>query len=617
MIDFNLEYLYSTNQEQNISLDNSRTLLVYQKAVKENFAFLKKTTSFDDLLAKSISLANSQGFLVPISELHTNDEQLIQKLSQWREENTFAYPSQFPVTPETTKTWLRKSLLDIDDRLLFLVLDRFGQPVGHLGLANGLNAESEIEIDNVLRGIELSQPGIMTQSMQALIKWTEEIISPNIISLKVFYDNKRAIEFYQKIGFKESGLIPLRQHIFDDGISYQPLLDGDINSPDSYFVRMVYHSSEIVDTSSVILTAGPSISAREVSYVLDAAKNGWNHQHRDYINRFEYGFADYLGIKKALITNSCTCAMHLALVTLGIGSGDEVIVPDLTWVATANAVMYVGATPIFVDIEPDSWCLDPIAFESAITERTKAVMPVHLYGHPARMDKIMEIARRHHLYVVEDAAPAIGAEVHGQKVATYGDFAAFSFQGAKLLVTGEGGMLVTNNEELYQKAWAIWNQGCLPGTFWVTQNGYKYRMSNLQAAIGLGQLERVDELIEAKRRIFSWYVEGLKNVSEVQLNYETEWARSIYWMSSLYLNETSGLSRDDLRTELKQRNIDTRSVFPAISQYPFWNRKQVPSPNALRVGNQAINLPSGVCLKRAEVNYICNSIKDILHAHRK
>ena len=277
-------------------------------------------------------------------------------------------------------------------------------------------------------------------------------------------------------------------------------------------LRMIYSPVRKVDGSEMILTAGPSISAREASYALDAARNGWNRQMDDYIKRFEASFAEYVGTKYAMSTSSCTGALHLALAALEIGPGDEVIVPDLTWVATANAVLYVGATPIFADIESDSWCLDPASFEAAITKRTKAVIPVHLYGHPARMDKIMEIARRHKLYVVEDAAPAIGAEFQGQKTGTFGDFAAFSFQGAKLVVTGEGGMLVTNNDELYAEGSVIWDQGRQPGTFWINQRGLKYKMSNIQAAFGLGQLERVDELIEAKRRNFIWYQEGLKDV---------------------------------------------------------------------------------------------------------
>jgi len=239
-------------------------------------------------------------------------------------------------------------------------------------------------------------------------------------------------------------------------------------------------------------------------------------------------------------------------------------------------------------------------------------MPVHLYGHPARMDKIMEIARKHNLYVIEDAAPSIGAEFQGQKTGTFGDFAAFSFQGAKLVVTGEGGMLVTNSDELYKKVHTIWDQGRTPGTFWINEIGWKYKMSNIQAAIGLGQLERVDELIEAKRRIFSWYAEGLKGVSYVELYHELPWARSIYWMCNIVLDEYAGITRDELRKTLKTRNVDTRPVFPAISQYPIWPKPQQPQLNALRIGNQGINLPSGVCLKHEEVEYVCNCIRGIL-----
>ncbi|TAF90105.1 MAG: GNAT family N-acetyltransferase [Oscillatoriales cyanobacterium] len=587
-------------------------MAVYKKAVKKEFTFLKKTQNFDDLLAKSIVFQDKQCYLVPVCELHTTDEQLISQLAQWRIDNSALYPSQSQITIEGTKQWLRNSLLNVEDRILFLVLDPYGNRIGHLGFANGINEKYELELDNVVRGIQGSHPGIMSNAVKALFDWAKDTLGCRSFYLRTFSDNHKAIAFYKKLGFKEDKLIPLRRHEEGESVYYRDFDGLDQAEPDKYFLRMVYAPKIIIDGSNIILTAGSSMSAREVSYVVDAVRYGWNHKFKDYINKFENSFAEYLGVKYALNTSHCTHAMHLALATLEIGPGDEVIVPDITWVATADAVLYVGATPIFADVELDSWCLDPVSFESKITDKTKAVMPVHLYGHPARMDKIMEIARRHNLYVVEDAAPAIGAECQGQKVGTFGDFAAYSFQGAKLLVTGEGGMLVTNNEELYKKAWALWNMGTLPGTFWATQKGYKYRMSNIQAALGLGQLERVDELIEAKRRIFSWYDEGLKDVPHVKLNYETNWARSIYWMSSIFLEETAGVTRDQLREELKKRNVDTRPVFPAISQYPFWNKPQTPQPTALRVGNQAINLPSGVCLKREEVDYICQCLQEIL-----
>lgn len=365
--------------------------------------------------------------------------------------------------------------------------------------------------------------------------------------------------------------------------------------------------------SKLILTAGPSISALEISYAYDAAKNGWNSEWSKYLTKFEKEFAKYVGVKYALATSSCTGALQIALMSLDIGPGDEVIVPDQTWVATANAVRYVGAIPVFADIELDTWNIDASSIETLITPKTKAVIVVHMYGHPARMSKILEVARKHGLKVVEDAAPAIGAEWQGKRCGSFGEFAAFSFQGAKLLVTGEGGMLVTNDDALYEKAKKVWDQGRNPSkVFWIDGDGVKFKMSNIQAALGLGQLERADELIEMKRRLFNWYEEGLADVPHIRLNKEVEGARSIYWMSSLFLDESAPIDRDELIKQLKARNIDTRPVFPAISQYPIWPRPQTPQPTALRVGFRAINLPSGVRLNKAEVMYVCRKIAELI-----
>jgi perosamine synthetase len=590
----------------------SRSLAVYQQAVRKNFSFLKQTIALDDLYAKSIALGHGKGYLLPVCELHASDKVLIAQLADWRAENAFAYPSQFPVTIDGTAFWLRNKLLDVEDRLLFLVLDPYGRAVGHLGYANALNDQCEMEIDNVVRGVKDENKGIMFSAMQSVLDWAEELIGPRRIFLRVFSDNDHAIQFYRKLGFVDGELLPLRKFVEGDDVYYRPITAEDYQPADKFFLRMNYAPQRLVDGSERILTAGPSVSARESSYCLDAARNGWNHHWADYIKKFESTFAEYVGTKYALSTSSCTGALHIALAALGVGPGDEVIVPDITWVATANAVLYVGATPVFADIDPDHWCLDPSSFESLITERTKAVIPVHLYGHPAPIDRIMEIARLHHLYILEDAAPSIGAECRGKRVGTFGDFAAFSFQGAKVAVTGEGGMLVTDNEELYRKVYTIWDQGRVPGTFNINHNGWKYKMSNLQAAFGLGQLERLDELVEAKRRIFSWYAQDLYGVPNIQLNQEMSWARSIYWMTSLMLGENARLSRDELRDALLKRNIDTRPVFPVISQYPIWPRKQAGQPVARRVSERAINLPSGVCLKREQVAYICRCIREII-----
>ena len=599
----------TTYQEQ--SLSSARQNAVYRRAVEKNFSFWKHIDRLDQLMATSLLLPRSRGYLVPVCELHAGDPALVAQLSQWRRENAFAYPTQFPVTDAGTAAWLRARLLDVPDRLLFLVVDKFGNRIGHLGYASCLNDAGEMEIDNVVRGVKTGYPGIMCEAMQVALDWAEEKIGPQSIFLRVFQDNQHAIDFYRKLGFEDERVLPLRKLVQGDTISYLPVAEGDCSPADKSFLRMVYRPAK-QSGDCLILTAGPSISAREAWYTLDAARLGWNRNWNGYIERFERSFAEYIGVRHALSTSSCTGALHIALLALGIGPGDEVIVPDITWVATANAVHYVGATPVFADIEPDSWCLDPVSFEDKVTPRTKAVIPVHLYGHPARMDSIVEIARKHGLYIVEDAAPAIGAEFRGRKTGTFGDFAAFSFQGAKLLVTGEGGILLTDNQELYDRAHTIWDQGRRPGTFWIQETGYKYKMANVQAALGLGQLERVDELIESKRRIFSWYEAGLDGLAGISLSREQPWARSIYWMSSILVDPGAPVTRDEMRQRLRERNVDTRPVFPAISQYPVWTVPQQPQPVARRVGDQGINLPSGVCLKREQAAYVCRSIREVL-----
>lgn len=583
-----------------------------QRAVRDCFAFMKKTNALDDLLAKSIPLRDGEGYLVAVCDLHLDDRELIEKLARWRSENSDAFPTRFPVTLEGTASWLRSRLLDVEDRILFLVLDRFGSAIGHLGFANAINPGCQLEVDNVVRGVSGARPGIMGRALKALLDWATEMLMPSEIYLRVFSDNAHAIEFYRKLGFVAGARIPLIARRGDSSVSFSERLPSDTTEPDAHFLRMVYQPQPEPVGATLISTAGPSISAREASYALDAARYGWNSRHSGYIQAFERRFAEHVGVRYAISTSSCTGALHIALAALGIGPGDEVIVPDLTWVATGNAVLYTGATPVFADVQRDSWCLDPDSLQASITERTRAVIPVHLYGHPAAMDRIMAIARERGLHVIEDAAAAAGAELGGRGVGTFGDFAAYSFQGAKLLVAGEGGMLVTNDESLYRRAHSCWDQGRKPGTFWIAERGLKYKMSNVQAAIGLGQLERVELLVEAKRRIFDWYAEALEGVPFIELNHETSWARSTYWMTSVVLHELAPLSRDELIAELRARNVDSRPVFPAISQYPIWPRPQTPGPVSRSLGRQGINLPSGVRLRRDEVCYVAAALREAL-----
>jgi perosamine synthetase len=367
-----------------------------------------------------------------------------------------------------------------------------------------------------------------------------------------------------------------------------------------------------------ILTAGPSITEREIQYVKDAVEQGWNEHHSDYIHRFEQVFADYVGTRHALSTSSCTGALHLSLLALGLGPGDEVLVPEITWIATASAVRYVGATPVFVDVEPDTWCLNPESARRAITPRTKAIIPVHLYGHPVDMTAVTELAQENNLTVLEDAAPALGAEANGEKVGSIGHVACFSFQGAKIMTCGEGGMLVTDDEGLFLRAKYLGDHGRdTKRAFVNTAIGFKYKMSNLQAAMGLAQIERIEELVERKRLIFRWYQERLSGVRGLTLNIERPWARNIYWMTSIVLDDSCGLSRDAVIAGLKEQGVDSRPFFFPVSSFPMFESREAQNPVAYDVSRRGINLPSGHNLTQQDIDRVCDVLLNVLNLGRR
>ena len=433
--------------------------------------------------------------------------------------------------------------------------------------------------------------------------------SQNILHYVVEFKKTRSILILELNGYNEILLNQLND--FLDEKILNVIIDY---LSDIFLCEIIYPNKKLSNShkSTLILTAGPSISHREKIYVNDALIKGWNNEWSKYLNKFQNSFAEYIGVKFSIATSSCTGAMQLALMALDIGQGDEGIVPDVTWVSTANVVHAVGATPIFADVDIDTWTIDPKSIESKITDKTKAIMPVHMYGHPADMDAIINLTTKYNLKIIEDAAPSIGALYKGKKTGSFGDFSAFSFQGAKLLVTGEGGMLCTNDESLYKKAYRLWDQGRIPGTFWIEEHGPKYKMSNIQAALGLGQLERIDLMIEKKRQINNWYKSRLNQIDEIIFWDESKDVKSICWMTSIRLTKKIKLNREQFCLKLKERNIDSRPVFPSISQYPYWRKKQDSQNNSKIISNTGINLPSGVCLSKAEVDYICDSIIDII-----
>ena len=361
-----------------------------------------------------------------------------------------------------------------------------------------------------------------------------------------------------------------------------------------------------------IHSAGPSITDKEVGYAAEAARHGWYSRYSEWVEKFEAAFADYIGVKYAWATPCGTAALHLAMCALRLKEGDEIIVPDLSWVATADVVLYTGAKPVFVDVEPDAWTIDPEGLKKAITSKTKAIMPVHMYGHPAEMDSINEIAREHGLKVVEDACPSVGSLYRGQRTGALGDIGCFSFQGAKLLATGEGGMLVTDNEEYYERAKLLAEHGRDDAemTFWCSEIGFQYTMANVVAAIGLAQLERVDELVAMKRRMFDWYHDRLADVQGIEMFKEREGCLSNCSYPSILLDSGRPVSRDDLRAKLKERHIDTRPVFPRMSQFPHFQTAD--TPVAAHVEKNGVNLPCAFSLAEEDVDRVVGAVREIL-----
>ncbi len=414
------------------------------------------------------------------------------------------------------------------------------------------------------------------------------------------------IEIYEWLTFRMSSKrIFLDQKILKDNQSY---FHEESVEDFKNIVQIIPNQSRDIPKKR-ILTAGPLVTNFEKLYVQDAVENGWNENSSKYIEEFENTFKNIVNSKYAIATSSCTGSIYLSLIASGIGPGDEVIVPEITWVATASAVKYTGANPIFADIDKETWTIDPESIKEVYTKNTKAIIPVHLYGNSSKMDQIMSFAKNKNLKVIEDAAPAIGATYSDRKLGSFGDYGCFSFQGAKLVVTGEGGMIVTNSKKNYEKLIKLNDHGRVPGTFWIDELGYKFKMSNLQASFGLGQLQNLEQMIDSKRGIYSRYKENLEQLKNISFIQETNNSKSIFWMTSITVNQNhSNKSSNELMEFLNQKNIDTRPVFPPISQYPIWDKKYEPKKNAKYIGENSINLPSGVTLKDSQIDYVSDQI---------
>jgi perosamine synthetase len=371
-----------------------------------------------------------------------------------------------------------------------------------------------------------------------------------------------------------------------------------------------------------IPVAGPSITEREVELVTEAARTAWYQSHYSYNARFESLLADYVGVAHAVSVPHCTAALHLALAALGIGPGDEVIVPDVTWIASVAPIVYVGAEPVLVDILLDTWCIDPAAVEAAIGPRAKAVIGVDLYGSVCDWERLEQIVARHGLVLIEDAAEALGSQFKDRKAGAFGIVSAFSFHGSKTVVTGEGGMLATDNSHLFERVLFLRDHGRKPGDrlFLNGEIAFKYRMSAVQAALGVAQMERIDELIARKRAIFGWYRERLANIPGIALNAEPEGTLNSYWMVTVVPDVDLGVDKFALVAELDKRNIDSRPFFSRLSSLPAFDGRESakrfvgPRDKGISASTCGVNLPSGYNMTEDLVDIVCCAFRDALDA---
>lgn len=358
----------------------------------------------------------------------------------------------------------------------------------------------------------------------------------------------------------------------------------------------------------------PWITEDDVALVTDAARNGWGEHCYGYINKFEDEFAAHIGVAHAIATSSCTGALHMGLAALGIGPGDEVILADTNWIASVAPVLHLGASPILVDVRPDTWCIDPESVIAAITPRTKAIIAVHLYGNLCHMDELLSLGAEYGIAVIEDAAEGIGSVYQGQPAGSMGKFGVFSFHGTKTLTTGEGGMFVTSDPLLYEQVLSLSNHGRVRGQkrqFWPDMLGFKYKMSNIQAALGCSQLKRVDSLINRRREIWQRYHAAFSQTDYLRVNQELDGTKIGAWMPTVEVSSEIQLNASQLLQKFCEKNIDARPFFAPLSTIP-WMPLNPTGVHAQSVYERAVNLPSFHEITDDDIDRVAEVILDIV-----
>jgi perosamine synthetase len=365
--------------------------------------------------------------------------------------------------------------------------------------------------------------------------------------------------------------------------------------------------------------AGPSIGPKEIAYVTEAVETGWYDRANEFPSRFEKAFAAYVGCRFAAALPSCTSAIHLALAARGVGAGDEVVVPDLTWIASSAPVSYVGASPVFADADPETWCVTAQSIERRLTPRTKAIIAVDLYGSMPPLDAIRQLADRRGLLLIEDAAEGLGSTLGGRPAGSFGHVGVFSFHGSKTLTTGEGGMLVTDDENLHARVLFLRDHGRAPGEkmFWNSEVAFKYKMTALQAALGLAQLERIEELVGKKREILGWYRQELADLPWITFNAEPSGVKNSYWMTTAILPPRPENEKETIIRKFIEAGIDGRPFFyplstiPAYASLPAAAVARREHTRAHEISRYGLNLPCALRLTREDVKTVAGVLRRI------
>lgn len=360
----------------------------------------------------------------------------------------------------------------------------------------------------------------------------------------------------------------------------------------------------------------PLLNGNEKKYLIECIDSGWISSEGPFVRRFEEMFSYYVGVKHGVAVCNGTASLEVAVAAINLKPEEEVIMPTFTIISCALAVLRHGGIPVLVDVEPDTWCMDINQVKDKITSRTRAIMPVHMYGHPVDMDPIMELAEKHKLYVIEDAAEVHGAEYKGRKCGSFGHIGCFSFYANKIITTGEGGMIVTDDDKLAERARLHRNLCFKEGRrFYHEELDGNYRMTNLQAAVGVAQMERIEEFVEIKRRNGAAYSEQLAGLDRLQIPVEKEWAKNVYWMYGIVLDEASGFTAEGFSKRLKEKGIGTRPFFLGMHEQPVFQKmglfKDDQYPVSERIARQGLYLPSGLTLTEEKINTVVKAVKKV------